>query len=351
LRSVLSYGRSEIATIDQIRGMLLEEAVLQLLRTAGYTTVENAGNDPTLHDGHSGLEVHGRGGRHQLDAIADPSVSLPFSSPQRLVVEAKCYSTTTPVGLPIIRNAVGVLKDISEFYVPPADPADLVYTRRYHYQYSMFSASGYTRDAERYAFAQDIFLIQYSRSSFIFPIVGAIRQVTQFDFGTVTRNRIKIDMTQFRRYIRETIRHGEHWHFDQIPNGANEKIAAFVQAVIRIPGTLLAIAGHRFPIHLIPAPAIDLYDLKDYYRVRITWDERSWYLSDEHGYRLFSFDLPPVLFNLYAEHGILTRSKALDLKAEALNMMQALLVTENMTRLITFELDKNWVYQVREHLV
>jgi hypothetical protein len=103
-------------------------------------------------------------------------------------------------------------------------------------------------------------------------------------------------------------------------------------------------AGHRFPIHLIPAPAIDLYDLKDYYRVRITWDERSWYLNDEHGYRLFSFDLSPVLFNLYAEHGILTRSKASDLKAEALNTMQALLVTENMTRLITFELDKKWVY-------
>ncbi len=36
--------------------MLLEEAVLQLLRTAGYTVVEKAGGDPTLHDGHSGLE-------------------------------------------------------------------------------------------------------------------------------------------------------------------------------------------------------------------------------------------------------------------------------------------------------
>jgi hypothetical protein len=46
-----------MATISQIRGMLLEAAVLQLLRTAGYVVVEKAGSDPTLHDGHSGLET------------------------------------------------------------------------------------------------------------------------------------------------------------------------------------------------------------------------------------------------------------------------------------------------------
>ncbi len=46
-----------MATISQIRGMLLEEAVLQLLRTAGYVVVEKANADPTLNDGRSGLEV------------------------------------------------------------------------------------------------------------------------------------------------------------------------------------------------------------------------------------------------------------------------------------------------------
>lgn len=67
-----------MATISQIRGMLLEEAVLHLLRTSGYTPVLSAGSDPTLYDGHSGLEVFGRGGKHQIDAIADPIISLPF---------------------------------------------------------------------------------------------------------------------------------------------------------------------------------------------------------------------------------------------------------------------------------
>jgi len=41
--------------------MLLEEIVLLLLKTAGYDTIEKAGSDPPLHDGHSGQEESGRG--------------------------------------------------------------------------------------------------------------------------------------------------------------------------------------------------------------------------------------------------------------------------------------------------
>lgn len=56
--------------------------------------------------------VKGRGGEHQIDAIADFIVHQPFSYPQRLLVEAKCYSNK--VRLPVIRNAAGVLKDVNE---------------------------------------------------------------------------------------------------------------------------------------------------------------------------------------------------------------------------------------------
>ena len=90
--------------IGQIRGMLLEEALLHLLRGSGYRTVEAVNNDETLKAGAAGLSVKGRGGNHQIDAIADFLVSQPFSHPQRLLVEAKCYSNK--VRLPVVRNAV-----------------------------------------------------------------------------------------------------------------------------------------------------------------------------------------------------------------------------------------------------
>ena len=63
----------------------------------------------------AGLNVWGRGGKHQIDAIADLRIGQPFSNPQRLLVEAKAYSNEPKVGLPIVRGAVGVLKDVSEF--------------------------------------------------------------------------------------------------------------------------------------------------------------------------------------------------------------------------------------------
>jgi len=339
-----------MATISQIRGMLLEEAVLQLLRTAGYAVVEKAGSDPTLHDGHSGLEVLGRGGRHQVDSIADFRISAPFSHPQRLFVEAKCFSPQYPVGLPIIRNAVGVLKDASEWWVPPTGTNGIAPTGRYHYQYALFSASGYTLDAERYAFAQDIYLIPYERSRFIAPVIQAIRQLTHEDFGAEAWNAIDVSISRLRRGIRDLLQRRIPG-LVRVPNAVVMAVNRYVETVSAIKGTLLAVIGRRFPIHLIPAPDLNVRELHEHYGVRIWWDDRSWYLRDaSSGRELFSFDLPPELFSLYADYGSLTESQALDLKSEMLGRFQAVLNVEQVTRLITFELDRDWITRVRQRI-
>lgn len=95
-----------MATIYAIKGLLLEEVLLNLLKESGYSTVNNANNDATLKQGHSGIEVKGRGLNHQIDVIADFIMTPPFSYPVRLLLEAKFYSSK--VGIDIIRNAVEV---------------------------------------------------------------------------------------------------------------------------------------------------------------------------------------------------------------------------------------------------
>ena len=194
-----------MATISQVRGLLLEEVLLHLLARSGYRTVESERGDPTLASGPAGLEVRGRGERHQIDAIADFLFPQPFSNPQRLLVEAKCYADSRPVALPVIRNALGVLMDVSEFFVPTSGTRT-VSRRRYHYQYALFSASNYTDPAERYAFAHDIYLIPLQGSAFIRPIVGQIRRITHHAFGAPTRNQIGLDLFAFRRSFRRGIR-------------------------------------------------------------------------------------------------------------------------------------------------
>ena len=339
-----------MATIPQIRGMLLEEAVLQMLRTAGYTSVERAGQDPTLHDGHSGLEVRGRGEKHQTDAVADFRILQPFSNPHRLIVEAKCYSQQYPVGLPIVRNAVGVLKDISEWWVPTGRGNNATMKGRYHYQYAIFSASGYTPEAQRYAYAQDIYLIQYEKSRFIKPVIQAIRRLTPVDFGAQTWNAIDVSLKDLRRDIRKAIQNNGDFS-GSLTNHGRMSIERILHAVSEIEGTIFAIAGGGFPIHLIPSPDVSLRELPAHTKVRIFWDNQSWYLEDERSRRqLFSFDIPPQLLDLYAEHGNLTRSRALDLKSEALDKLQAVLVTDGEVRLITFDLDRDWIVKVRDRI-
>jgi len=252
--------------------------------------------------------------------------------------------------LPIIRNAVGVLKDVSEWWNPPSGPSGIATLGRYHYQYALFSASGYTLDAERYAFAQDIYLIPYERSRFIAPAIQAIRQLTHEDFGAEAWNAIDVDVGRLRRVIRDRLQ-GRLIDLSQLPSAAATAVGRLFEAIHMIKGTLLAVIGRRFPIHLIPAPHLDVRELREHCEVRIWWDDRSWYLTDaSNGRELFSFDLPSELFTLYAEDGRLTESRALDLKSEMLSRFQSVLSVEQEIRLITFELDRDWVARVRQRI-
>jgi len=104
-----------MASVNQVRGVLPEEAILMRLRASGISHGHDCSRRSNFVRGPARLNVWGRGGKHQIDAIADLRIGQPFSNPQRLLVEAKAYSNERKVGLPIVRGAVGVLKDVSEF--------------------------------------------------------------------------------------------------------------------------------------------------------------------------------------------------------------------------------------------
>jgi hypothetical protein len=334
-----------MATISQIRGMLLEEALLYLLQLSGYRTVGEAGRDPTLHDGSSGLQVLGRGGKHQIDAIANFIVAHPFSHPQRLLVEAKCYAyDRNHVGIEVIRNAVGVLKDVGEYWVsrggvPPK--------ARYHYQYALFSATGYTSDAERYAYAQDIYLIPLAKSKFFKPIIDSIRKVNYQAFEAESANDIKVNMTRLRQAIRRRLKDSRISDLSQIVDKAEAKnfLEYFCRACRELKGAVLAMIAKQFPVFLVPNPEIELDQfLRDLHRVHIYWDNEAWYLySVSNDTKLFSFDLPPELFELYAEQGVLSETLALDLNRDFLSEIQATVMLGERIRIVTFKLDKDWL--------
>jgi hypothetical protein len=147
---------------SQLRGYLLEEALAWLLRNTGYRLLVDESQDPTeLVGSGSALRVKGRGAEHQVDVLGEFVFTPAFSLPIRLFLEAKFTSYKTD--LPVVRNAHGVIHDINENFVH--GPGQRL-RKRYRYVYTLFSAKGFTKDAQDFALAQQISLVDLSGASF-----------------------------------------------------------------------------------------------------------------------------------------------------------------------------------------
>jgi hypothetical protein len=145
-----------------LRGYLLEEALAWMLRGSGYRLLVHERQDPEeLRMSRNGLRVRGRGADHQVDVLGEFAFTPAFSLPIRLFLEAKF--THQACRLPVIRNAHGVIHDINENFTH--GPGRRL-RKRYRYVYALFSTSGFTRDAQDFALAQQISLVDLSGASF-----------------------------------------------------------------------------------------------------------------------------------------------------------------------------------------
>ncbi|MEU9918973.1 hypothetical protein [Streptomyces sp. NPDC051001] len=147
---------------SSLRGYLLEESLAWLLRFSGYRLLVHENQDPVeLVTKGQTLRVRGRGALHQVDVLGEFAFTPAFSMPVRLFLEAKYYQTRCE--LEVVRNAHGVVHDVNENFMTGAGTRP---RQRYKYSYALFSASGFTADAQKYALAHQISLVDLSGASF-----------------------------------------------------------------------------------------------------------------------------------------------------------------------------------------
>lgn len=315
--------------------MLLEEAILYFLGTALYRRVTSGTGDPTLWRDPTGLlHVVGRGELHQIDAIADFIIKPPFSPVQRLLVEAKFHRTDASgrakaTGLDIIRNAVGVLKDVGEnWHVPrailiaakerPGRPRRPVQRSRYHYQYAVISSSGFTLPAQNYAFAQDISLIQVGHSRYFRPVIDAIDRLTGGHFNAADVNHLPVNLSSLRSTVRQRLHAPDKQPSAPLPmpGPAALIVERFIAACRAIKLGVLVAPGSGPPVLLVANPgAMDVIGQvlddttppgnaeggQSRWRLRRDPETGGW-IVDYAGADLFSFDIPPRFFRLLVEH-------------------------------------------------
>ena len=319
----------------QLRGALLEEVILVLLKGSGYIPVIEHEHDPTLSRSAAGLQVKGRGADHQIDAIADFFIPQPFTNPQRLLVEAKAYDHEK-VGLGVVRNAVGVLKDVSEYW--RADTRSTTERTRYSYQTAIFSTTGFSANAQKYAYAQNVYLLPLRRTSFLRPVLAALWQASE----TLSVDPTPAAIGYLRDQFRETMRS------DMAPT--DEVLRPLLSACRGVGSAMLGMIANRLPLFLVSANSDTLDQLPTRTKIRMHLNDQGWFLGPEGDEYLFSFDLPDELFEKYAKSGQISQQAALDMKEERLQTITAFRVRQGQPSVIVLELDRDWLDNVKSRI-
>jgi len=243
-------------TVSRIRGAILEEIVLALLHKAGYRILdENDGEE--IKDGPRGLELRGRGEWHQVDALVGYDFTPAFIYPIRLIVEAKAYLPTGnnkgKVGINVVRNAVGVLKDVNEDYFSYSLNREEYKIRRFNYTYAIFSLYGFTQNAQRYAIAHQIFLIQY----YYMPLFQGLQK----EFSKITekshifKNLKKFNLKAFRKSLRKFLKN-EYLEILRLMvnflfKEGIEIMKKIKKEVDKIGGSYFGLLNGEYPIHIL----------------------------------------------------------------------------------------------------
>lgn len=159
---------------SQVRGYLLEIVLSKLIEINGYDVIRVADGNEIITKA-NGLNLRGRGGFHQFDTLGKFRITPPFVYPIRLFVEAKFYSETK-VGIDRVRMGVGILEDVNTNYSTVEMNDEELAVEKYQYHYAIFSTSGFTEAAQRFAIAHKIHLIDLSGDEYR-CIIDLIKQI------------------------------------------------------------------------------------------------------------------------------------------------------------------------------
>lgn len=334
-----------------LRGMLLEEAILYILSKTGYTPIFNKNGDSSLNNGNSGLEVLGRGANHQIDAVADFQYTPPFCNQQRLLIEAKFKEKKTGIG--IVRNATGVHKDVSEYWVVDNTTNPGIAKKRYHYLYAIFSKEPFTKPAQDFAYAQDIFLLPLKRNTFLKPIIEAIDNISCDGLSEKPR------LSTVRKYVRNRL--FEDISFYGVDNTYEDEtdvvrallgssLNNFVKACRKRGFGSITMFDGKFPVFLSASRGLDTFVFEKENHVRIKVSNKGWIIESQNGTDLFTFDLPEEIFEKYKKSGALSKKNLLNIKENHMSEFYVFISQNGDLKIIKFKLDQLWFKSVSQGL-
>lgn len=297
-----------------VKGKLFEFFVCELLLFCGFKPVNKDGL--LIYDGGPGTMIQGLGQPHNADVLLEPPFQTPFYFSTRLLIECKCYSDK--IGLPIIRNALGLREDINRLDIVTKDILEnrkASHTtkptsypmKRYSYQVGVASMSGFKDTAYSFAQTHRIPLISFAENRLFANIRQYIEDIEQkakedehyanhvLDFLHANQNKLYFDYSSY-------------YHRDVFDSFIRE-IRSFQQ---RIVIGLLEDGTIIFMVKL--EQENNGYEADSYYDgCEIYWSDKNvaWELYD--GEYTYAFELPKEIYQEWIKSED-RRMAALDIK-------------------------------------
>ena len=186
----------------QARGALLEIVLAKLIEVNGYEIIRNE-DGREIERKSNNLNLKGRGGFHQFDTLGRFKITPPFVYPLRLFVEAKFYSKH-PVGIEKVRMGVGILTDVNTNYSTVDSDDNELSIERYHYHYAIFSTTGFSEPAQRFAIAHRIHLVDLSGEEYkVFK--DLIYSIVEYFSLNDTEDKVRDEFLEFKTWFADAL--------------------------------------------------------------------------------------------------------------------------------------------------
>jgi hypothetical protein len=324
---------------NQVKGELFEAEIRHLLKKSGYR--------PLLPDGESVREgkLRGRGGWHQIDAFGYYAYGVPCLYPIRIIGEAKNYEGKA--GLPVVRNFVGAFKDINENYFIEklGASADHLLTKRYTDAGVIFSAKGFTVQAQDYAYAQGVFLVSYEDNTVLSPLIEFLDTLLN---GINIGNAVE-DILSFREWIErrtESPQGSVEEDNRYLLEGSERVFTQYGELVSRIKTSFLATASGIYPVHLLSETEIpwQLFENTDEAECRVYYREGS-----ENCLEIVPTRSTQSKFYVSFPREIVAgyRDRMLDFKQKFFDHIDLPIQRNEIRRILTLRLDTEWLERIR----
>lgn len=306
-----------------VKGKLFEFFVCKLLLFCGFKPVTKDGL--LIYDGGPGTMIQGLGQVHNADVLLEPPFQTPFYFSTRLLIECKCYSDK--IGLPIIRNALGLREDINRLDIVTEDilknrrasrttKTTSYPMKRYNYQVGVASINGFKDTAFSFAQTHRIPLISFAENRLFENIREYIDEIERRakedeDYANYVLDFLKTNMSDF--YL-DYANYHYAYDFDDVLNSFIEEIRSFQErSVIGLleDGTII------FMIKLNQRNNNYMVD-KYYDGCEIYWsnENTAWELDD--GEQRYAFELPNEIYQEWIEAED-RRMAAIDIKESCLS--------------------------------